>query len=126
VQEHPSLEGVDSLVWFDEEPGRAGPGAALELRRPPPRIRSDAALAAGGYLGGGWAVLARLARLIPRALRDAVYDLVARNRHRVARTEACLLPSPEERARFLDGPDAAAAAEDLSGHDLPTGSGDSP
>lgn len=71
-------------------------------------------------------MLARLARLIPRALRDAVYDLVARNRHRVARTEACLLPSPDERARFLDGPDAAAGVGDRSGLDPPTGSGASP
>jgi predicted DCC family thiol-disulfide oxidoreductase YuxK len=63
--------------------------------------RSDAALQALTHLGGLWSVLATVGRLVPRALRDAVYDLVARRRYRVA-APACLLPSPEQRARFLD------------------------
>jgi predicted DCC family thiol-disulfide oxidoreductase YuxK len=62
---------------------------------------------AATYLGGGWRWMARVGRLVPRKLRDAVYDLVARNRHRLARrSERCLLPTPEQRRRFLDGPDA--------------------
>ena len=41
-------------------------------------------------------------RIIPRVLRDNLYDLVARNRYRIAgRNESCLLPTPEQRARFI-------------------------
>jgi predicted DCC family thiol-disulfide oxidoreductase YuxK len=40
---------------------------------------------------------------MPRPLRDLGYDLVASNRYRIfGKLDACRLPSPEERARFLD------------------------
>jgi predicted DCC family thiol-disulfide oxidoreductase YuxK len=40
---------------------------------------------------------------VPRFLRDPVYKLVARNRYRwFGRTEACRVPTPAIRARFLD------------------------
>ncbi len=64
--------------------------------------RSDAILAILGDLGGFWRLLA-VARLVPRALRDRVYDLVGRNRYRwFGRFEACRLPRPGEAGRFLD------------------------
>jgi predicted DCC family thiol-disulfide oxidoreductase YuxK len=45
---------------------------------------------------------ARVLRIVPRVLRDAVYDLVARNRYRMfGRTETCLLPTPELARHFL-------------------------
>ena len=65
-------------------------------------IRSDAALATTKYLRGLWP-LARVGYLVPRFLRDPVYKLVARNRYRwFGRTEACRVPTPAIRARFLD------------------------
>ena len=65
------------------------------------RVRSDAALSIVSGLGGVWRAAAVL-RLVPRPLRDAVYDWVARHRARwFGRREECRLPSPEERARFL-------------------------
>jgi predicted DCC family thiol-disulfide oxidoreductase YuxK len=43
-----------------------------------------------------------LGRLVPRALRDAVYDLIARNRYRwFGQTEQCALPTPELARHFL-------------------------
>lgn len=40
--------------------------------------------------------------LVPRPLRNALYRLVARNRYRwFGRDEQCLLPTPENRRRFL-------------------------
>lgn len=64
--------------------------------------RSDAALRVARGLGGAWPALAAL-RLVPRPLRDAVYGLVARNRYRwFGRREACMLPTAEERSRFLE------------------------
>lgn len=83
----PELAGVDSVVWYDPQ----GPSV---------RVRSAAALAAVAHLGGAWAVLAVLGRLVPRVLRDAIYDQVARRRFEIA-APACLLPTPAERARFL-------------------------
>jgi predicted DCC family thiol-disulfide oxidoreductase YuxK len=86
----PELNAVDSVVWYDPT------GASATVL-----VRSAAALAVARHLGGVWAVLGTLGRLVPRPLRDALYDLVARNRLRLV-AQACLLPRPDERARFLD------------------------
>ncbi|HEV8169146.1 MAG TPA: thiol-disulfide oxidoreductase DCC family protein [Pyrinomonadaceae bacterium] len=65
--------------------------------------RSDAILRAGRELGGFWSVSAATATVIPRALRDVVYRLVARNRYRVfGKYDTCMLPEPNQRSRFLD------------------------
>lgn len=65
-------------------------------------LRSDAALHAMRRLGAGWAWLAALGRLVPRFLRDPVYDLVARYRLRLfARPDGtCPILPPPLRARF--------------------------
>ena len=65
-------------------------------------MRSDAILHVVKTLGGIW-TLASVGRILPRAIRDAMYRLVARNRYRVfGKHESCMLPSPEHRAKFLD------------------------
>ena len=52
-------------------------------------------------LGGVWRV-AHVIALVPRRLRDVAYRVIARHRYRwFGRHEACLLPSPEHRQRFL-------------------------
>jgi predicted DCC family thiol-disulfide oxidoreductase YuxK len=87
---HPELASVDSVVWLDEENGAERVA-----------VRSEAALRLASYLGGSWRV-ALVARLIPRFLRDAAYDLFARHRYRFfGRTDSCALPSVEERRRFI-------------------------
>jgi predicted DCC family thiol-disulfide oxidoreductase YuxK len=64
--------------------------------------RSDAVLFMLNRLGGIWRVTA-LGRALPRALRDLVYKLVARNRYRVfGKHESCMLPEPQHRQKFLD------------------------
>ena len=79
---------LDSLVFVDDA-GRVLAGA-------------DAALAVGARLDAPWSALARVGRLLPRPLREAGYRLVARHRYRVfGKKEACRIPTPEERARFL-------------------------
>ncbi|RYY39338.1 MAG: thiol-disulfide oxidoreductase DCC family protein [Chitinophagaceae bacterium] len=46
---------------------------------------------------------ARLGWLLPRALRDAVYNWVARNRYKwFGRRDACMIPTPDVRSRFLN------------------------
>jgi predicted DCC family thiol-disulfide oxidoreductase YuxK len=63
--------------------------------------RSDAALRIAAGLRFPWRALAVLA-VIPRGLRDGVYDVIARNRYRwFGRRERCTLPTPAVRARFL-------------------------
>jgi len=62
---------------------------------------SDAALRIARGLGGPWKALG-IFRLTPRPLRDGLYRLIARNRYRwFGRMEACWLPTPELRERFL-------------------------
>jgi predicted DCC family thiol-disulfide oxidoreductase YuxK len=63
--------------------------------------RSRAALRIAGAMDAPWPLL-RVFAIIPGPLRDGVYDWVARNRYRwFGRTDACMLPPPEVRARFL-------------------------
>jgi len=64
--------------------------------------RSDAILYMLKELGGIWSVTS-IGRVLPRALRDAIYKIVARNRYRVfGKHESCMLPAPQHRAKFLD------------------------
>lgn len=59
-----------------------------------------------GQLGPGWRLLAALLGVLPQRPRDALYRLVARNRYRwFGRHDQCLLPSAEQRERFIDSPD---------------------
>jgi predicted DCC family thiol-disulfide oxidoreductase YuxK len=89
---HPELAHVDSMVWY--EPATSGAGEQL-------RTRSSAALCVARYLGGRWR-LVTLARFIPPIIRDRLYDLVARHRHTLTRGGPhCVVPTPEQRARFL-------------------------
>ena len=63
--------------------------------------RSDAVLTILARLGQPWRALS-LARWIPRFLRDPFYRLFARYRYVVAgKIDACRIPSPEDRPRFL-------------------------
>jgi predicted DCC family thiol-disulfide oxidoreductase YuxK len=53
-------------------------------------------------LGGVWKVIAVALWLIPRPIRDLGYKLIARSRYRLfGKREACRLPTPDERRRFL-------------------------
>ena len=82
------LEAVESLLWVDD--GRAF-------------IESDAVLNSAKYLGGVWAALATLGSLVPAFLRNPAYRFVARNRRRFSSSiSVCLVPTAEQRARFLD------------------------
>lgn len=67
------------------------------------RARSAALLEMGAALGGLWRLLAAFARLVPRPLRDAAYDGVARVRGRLFRKPDALCPLlPPDWARRFD------------------------
>ena len=76
--------------------------------------KSTAALRTARHLSGGWPALALLL-VIPRPLRDMVYDWVGRHRYQwFGQRETCWLPTPELLDRFLDqpeGPDARVAPQ---------------
>jgi predicted DCC family thiol-disulfide oxidoreductase YuxK len=95
---HPETASIDSMIWVDD------PGGARERIL----IRSAAGVRIARYMGGLWRIAA-LATLIPRPIRDAVYDLIARHRHQlVADADRCYIPPSGVRGRFLDQPSRAA------------------
>jgi predicted DCC family thiol-disulfide oxidoreductase YuxK len=92
IARHPELAGVDSLVLVECD------GVGQEKVY----VRSDGALHVARYLGGAWH-LARVIAVVPRFLRDSAYDAFARIRYRVfGRYDSCPIPTPEQRARFID------------------------
>ena len=87
----PPAELTSFLVIED---GRGG--------RPVLHDRADAALFVAQALGWPWRLLA-VFRVLPRPWLDAAYGIVARHRHRLlGPADACILPRPEDRERFLD------------------------
>lgn len=80
------LQGIDSLVLIEDDKAYT---------------RSTAALRIAKRLKGLWAAL-YIGIIIPKPLRDPLYDLFAKNRYRwFGKKDACMLPTKEERARFL-------------------------
>jgi predicted DCC family thiol-disulfide oxidoreductase YuxK len=72
-----------------------------------PYIKSDGYLEMGRVIGGWWRLFLVLA-LIPRAVRDWGYDIVARHRYRwFGKVEYCQLIPEEMRVTLLDPPAAA-------------------
>ena len=91
IQQRLELQSIDSLILVNTS----------DVGRPQVHVRSEAVLEVARYLGWPWKSVLAL-YVVPRAVRDWGYDLFARNRHRwFGRYDACPLPSPEQRARFL-------------------------
>jgi predicted DCC family thiol-disulfide oxidoreductase YuxK len=64
-------------------------------------FKSDAALTVLGLLPG-WSWV-RVLFAVPKSLRDAIYNLVARNRYRIfGKYEACFVPDAEFRDRVME------------------------
>lgn len=62
--------------------------------------RGNAVLELTNALGGPWKLL-RIGKLLPKSLRDALYDLVADNRHRLpGQISACKPPDAAFMARL--------------------------
>jgi predicted DCC family thiol-disulfide oxidoreductase YuxK len=63
--------------------------------------RSDAIIYVLTQLGGIWKLMG-IAKLVPRPLRNGLYEIVARNRYRVfGKHDACMLPEPKDQKKFL-------------------------
>ena len=63
--------------------------------------KSDAALEIARRMDGFWKFFYVL-KIIPAFLRNPMYDLIAKNRYRIfGKTDACRIPTPKLKARFL-------------------------
>ena len=59
-------------------------------------------------LGGGWGILGLVASIVPNVLINLGYRVFAANRYRLfGKLDACRLPSPAERAKFVLDTEAA-------------------
>jgi predicted DCC family thiol-disulfide oxidoreductase YuxK len=66
--------------------------------------RSSAGLYVLARLDGVWRSLATLLGWLPRPLLDVAYRVLARNRYGIfGRLDACPVPGPEHRERFIEG-----------------------
>lgn len=82
--------------------GMALPDSVVLIADGRVRVKSDAALGIARRLGWPWRAAAA-GLIVPRVLRDAVYAWVARHRYRwFGKRDACMVPTPGMRARFLD------------------------
>lgn len=88
VEAHPELKSIDSVI-FVEEDGRIS-------------VKSEAVMRIAARTGGWWRIVLA-GRLLPRALRDWMYDAFARRRYSIfGKNESCMVPAPEVRSRFID------------------------
>jgi Uncharacterized protein conserved in bacteria len=64
--------------------------------------KSDAAIRVGERLGGVYRLLS-LGRLLPRGLRDRIYDFVAENRYDwFGKKDQCMVPDDDVSDRFVE------------------------
>jgi predicted DCC family thiol-disulfide oxidoreductase YuxK len=86
-----SAQGRELLAQHNIDPDN--PSTFLVLDGGRAYTASDASIHVMIAMGGAWR-LARLARIVPRAWRDAAYRLLARNRYRwFGRRATCYLPA---------------------------------
>lgn len=64
--------------------------------------KGDAFLFFAGVIDGVWGV-ASVVKVVPRPVRNWLYDFVARHRYQVfGKSESCMLPDPKQRHKFLE------------------------
>jgi predicted DCC family thiol-disulfide oxidoreductase YuxK len=96
-----SAAAQDLLAGRDVRPMDLG--TVLYVRNGKVLERSGAVLHILKDIGGPWGLMFAFI-IVPPFLRDAVYRWVARNRYKwFGQRESCMLPTPELKARFIDG-----------------------
>ena len=80
------LPDLSSLVFFDSNTFY---------------YKSTGALRIGTYLKS-YRVICKIGLITPRFIRDFIYDIIAKNRNRIASKLTCDILSEEERHRFID------------------------
>lgn len=65
-------------------------------------IKSSAALHIARKLNGIWPLLS-IFFILPRFIRDALYNFIAKNRYQwFGKKDVCMIPTPDIRGRFLE------------------------
>ena len=65
-------------------------------------LKSDAALKLAQHLNGAWKLVS-VFLIIPRFIRNPIYDWIAKNRYKwFGKKEVCWIPEPQWKVRFLD------------------------
>jgi predicted DCC family thiol-disulfide oxidoreductase YuxK len=91
------LAGSDAVIFILQQLAAAEPRSAYPGRRPG---STEATPTRELWF---WRLVAAMLQLVPRALREWGYRMVARNRYRMfGRYDACPVPTEEIRRRFLD------------------------
>ena len=86
VDEQHSGDAIDSLILIEEGHAHTHSTGALRIAR---------------RLGAPWSWLYAFI-VVPRPIRDFFYRLLAKYRYRLfGRSDECMIPTPEVRARFL-------------------------
>ena len=94
-----SLAGQNACM--DTHMAQAGSGTFILWLNGKYYTRSTAALKTARLLNGLYPLL-YIAIIIPRFLRDAVYDLISRKRYKwFGKRNTCMMPSPELAKRFI-------------------------
>ncbi|HEX8577545.1 MAG TPA: thiol-disulfide oxidoreductase DCC family protein [Flavobacterium sp.] len=79
---------MDSIILYE-------PGIAYHYK-------SSAAIEIAKHLGGIFN-LGIVFNIIPRVLRDPLYDYIAKNRYKwYGKKDQCMIPTPELKAKFLE------------------------
>ena len=70
--------------------------------------KSSAVLRIAKELKGGWPIL-YIFIVIPKAIRDGIYDWVASNRYKwFGKSDTCRVPTKKEQAKFIDNLEVAS------------------
>lgn len=94
-----SLLGQALLRHYGLDPN--DPSSWLFLHNGVAHVDFDAVIYAGRHFGG-WGQLARVLQLIPKPIRDWLYQRLAQNRYRVfGKADLCTLPDPALQKRII-------------------------
>ena len=107
-----SLQSAEAQILLGDVPVEGTDPATLVLLENGEKYeRSSAALRIAGYLRFPWKV-GRIFLIIPKWLRDPVYNFIARNRFRwFGRADSCMMPTPENNARFVRSEELSTAGK---------------
>lgn len=84
-----SLKAIDSVILVGKKSGRIW-------------IKSDAVLKVCSYLGG-WYKILNIFYIIPKFIRNFLYDLFAKNRYKfTGKYDACMIPDKATKDRTME------------------------
>ena len=87
VKRLPIQKGIDSIIFCENDTLYYKSTAVLKILR---------------SLGGAWG-MSSIFYVIPRFIRDFIYDMIAKYRYKIfGKTDTCYLPKKDEKRLFVD------------------------